>query len=70
MSAVTKDGDIGVAANAKRPIEKLLSTNQSNFSHLHQTGNNGWAEPQTPTRFSLQNHRQSDTPATRLNGTG
>ncbi len=35
MSAVTKDGDVGVAANAKRPIEKLLSTNQSNFSHLH-----------------------------------
>lgn len=27
MSAVTKDGDVGVAANAKRPIEKLLSTN-------------------------------------------
>ncbi len=38
---MTNEGDRGVAASTKKPIEKLQETNSFMYTHLHSTTNAG-----------------------------
>lgn len=65
---MTNEGDRGVAASTKKPIEKLQETNSFMYTHLHSTTNAGdtcsisSGQMSTP-RYNLRNYRQQETPA-------
>ena len=64
---MTNEGDRGVAASTRKPIEKLHETNSFMYTHLHSTTNGGDSismssgQVSTP-RYNLRNYRVQETP--------
>jgi len=64
---MTNEGDRGVAASTKKPIEKLQETKSFMYTHLHSTTNAGDSisissgQVSTP-RYNLRNYRVQETP--------
>ena len=57
---MTNEGDRGVAASTKKPIEKLQETNSFMYTHLHSTTGDtisiSSGQISTP-RYTLRNYR-------------